>query len=154
MDILTWFVSNFSRFKDILDLEYRVLYFSIMEKTHIEIETNIMGKECVLYMQQYDNLPPRLPLYYPSREGLSGRPPRSFACCPPRLAAPDKFVTITPSLLCLAFLFACGRGQLKLSKPSIFRLVIFECHVSVNMRTSNFEIYSRKSWSFSLDLIP
>jgi len=30
-----------------------------MEKTHIEIETNmIMGKE--LYMQQYDNLPPWL----------------------------------------------------------------------------------------------
>jgi len=51
VDILTWFVSNFSRFKDIFDLEYRVLYFSIMEKTHIEIETYIMGKECVLYMQ-------------------------------------------------------------------------------------------------------
>ena len=26
------------------------VYFSIMEKTHIEIETNIMGKECVLYI--------------------------------------------------------------------------------------------------------
>ena len=47
---MTWLVSNFSRFKDILDLEYRVLYFSIMEKTHIEIETNVIGKECVLYM--------------------------------------------------------------------------------------------------------
>ena len=34
-------MSNFFRYKDILDLEYRVLYFSIMEKTHIEIETNI-----------------------------------------------------------------------------------------------------------------
>jgi len=55
VDISTSVVSNYSRFKDILDLEYRVLYF--MEKTHIEIETNmIMGKE--LYMQQYDNLPP------------------------------------------------------------------------------------------------
>jgi len=31
-----------------------------MKKTHIEIETNIMGEECVLYMQPYDNL--RLPL--------------------------------------------------------------------------------------------
>ena len=41
-------MSKFFRFKDILDLEYRVLYFSIMEKTHLEIETNIMGKECVL----------------------------------------------------------------------------------------------------------
>jgi len=61
VDILTWFVNNFSRFKDILDLEYRVLYFSIMGKTHIEIETNVMGKECVLYMQPYDNLPPQLP---------------------------------------------------------------------------------------------
>jgi len=37
------FVSNFSPFKDILDLEYRVLYFSSMEKTQTEIETNIMG---------------------------------------------------------------------------------------------------------------
>ena len=44
-DILTSFVSNFSQFKDILDLEYTVLYFSIMEKTHIGIETNIMGKK-------------------------------------------------------------------------------------------------------------
>jgi len=50
VDILTWFVNNFSQFKDILDLEYRVLYFSIMEKKHIEIETNIMGKRWVLYM--------------------------------------------------------------------------------------------------------
>ena len=32
------FMSNLSWFKDILDLEYRVLYFIIME-----IETNIMG---------------------------------------------------------------------------------------------------------------
>jgi len=32
-----------------------------LEKTHIEIETNIMGKECVLYcMQRFDNLPSRL----------------------------------------------------------------------------------------------
>jgi len=52
-------LSNFSRLKDILDLEYRVLYFSIMEKTHIEIETNTMGKECILYMHPYDNLQPR-----------------------------------------------------------------------------------------------
>ena len=59
-DILTSFMSNFSQFKDILDLEYRVLYFSIMEKTHIGIETNIMGKKCVLYMQPYDNLPPQI----------------------------------------------------------------------------------------------
>jgi len=59
VDILTSFVSNFSRLKDISDLEYRVLYFSSMEKTHIETETNIMGKECVLYMQQYDNLQTR-----------------------------------------------------------------------------------------------
>ena len=67
-------VSNFSRFKDILDLEYRVLYFSIMEKTHIEIVTNIMGKECVLYMQPYNNLPRgplQLPPCCPSRGGLS-----------------------------------------------------------------------------------
>ena len=41
-----------------------------MEKTHIEIETNIMVKECVLYMQPYDNLPPRLPPCCPSRGGL------------------------------------------------------------------------------------
>jgi len=27
-----------------------------MEKTHIEIETNIIGKKCALYMQPYDNL--------------------------------------------------------------------------------------------------
>ena len=50
---------------------YRVLYFSIMEKTHIEIETNIMGKECVLYMQPYDNLPPRLPPAIHLAEGLA-----------------------------------------------------------------------------------
>jgi len=58
----------------ILDLEYRVLYFSIMEKTHIEIVTNIMGKECVLYMQPYNNLPSvplQLPPCCPSRGGLS-----------------------------------------------------------------------------------
>jgi len=58
----------------ILDLEYRVLYFSIMEKTHIEIVTNIMGKECVLYMQPYNNLPRgplQLPPCCPSRGGLS-----------------------------------------------------------------------------------
>jgi len=30
-----------------------------MEKTHIEIETNTMGKECILYMHPYDNLQPR-----------------------------------------------------------------------------------------------
>ena len=62
-------VSNFSRFKDILDLEYRVLYFSIMEKTHIEIETNIMGKKGVLYMQPYNNLP--LPPAVRLAEGLA-----------------------------------------------------------------------------------
>jgi len=83
-------VSNFSRFKDILDLEYRVLYFSIMEKTHIEIETNIMGKECVLYMQPYDNLPPRLSPYCLSRGGLSRRLLCPIACCPLRLSAQDK----------------------------------------------------------------
>jgi len=33
VDILTSFVSNFSQFEDILDLEYRVLYFRIMEIT-------------------------------------------------------------------------------------------------------------------------
>jgi len=45
MDISALFMSNFSRFKDILDLEYtcRVLCFSIMGKTHIEIET-LWGK--------------------------------------------------------------------------------------------------------------
>ena len=81
MDILTWFVSNFSRFKDILDLEYRVLYFSIMEKTHIEIETNIMGKECVLYMQPYDNLPPRLPPMLSVRlSGGSAEKEKSVLC--------------------------------------------------------------------------
>ena len=32
-----------------------------MEKTHIEMETNIMGKMCILYMQPYDNLSPGLP---------------------------------------------------------------------------------------------
>ena len=47
-------------FLSILDLEYRVLYFSIMEKTHIEIETNIMGEECLLYMQPYNYLPSRI----------------------------------------------------------------------------------------------
>ena len=45
VDILTSFVSNFSQFKDSLDLEYKILYFSIMEKTHIKIETNIMGEK-------------------------------------------------------------------------------------------------------------
>ena len=61
-----------------------------MEKTYIEIETNIMGKECVLYMQPYDNLPPRLPPCCRARGGLSGRSPGWFACCPPRFSAQDK----------------------------------------------------------------
>ena len=52
-----------------------------MEKTHIEIETNIMGKKCILYMQQYDKLPPRITV---TRRGLCGRSPRPLACCPPR----------------------------------------------------------------------
>ena len=93
MDILTSFGSNFSRFKDILDLEYRVLYFSSMEKTHIEIESNIMGKKCIVYMQPYDNLPPRITATAPcclSRGGLSRLSPRLFPCCPPRLSAQDK----------------------------------------------------------------
>ena len=63
VDILTLFVSNFSRFKDILDLEYRVLYFSIMEKTHIE--TNIMGKMGASYICNHTIIchcgSPRLP---------------------------------------------------------------------------------------------
>ena len=86
VDILTSFVSNFSQFKDSLDLEYKILYFSIMEKTHIKIETNIMGKRCVLYMQPYDNLPPMITATAPcclSCGGLSRRSPRPFACCPP-----------------------------------------------------------------------
>jgi len=61
-----------------------------MEKTHIEIENNIMGKECVFYMQPYANLPPRRPPCCPSRGRISGRSPRPFACCPPRLSAQDK----------------------------------------------------------------
>ena len=35
---------QFLSIKDVSDLEYRVLYFSIMKKTHIEIETNILAK--------------------------------------------------------------------------------------------------------------
>jgi len=50
-------MSNFSRFKDILELNIGFQSFSNMEKTHIEIETNILGKKWVLYMQPYDNLP-------------------------------------------------------------------------------------------------
>jgi len=53
-----------------------------LEKTHIEIETNIMGKECVLYVQPYDT---RLPICCPSCGGLSRQSPRPFACCPPLL---------------------------------------------------------------------
>jgi len=52
-----------------------------------------MGKECVLYMQQYDNLPVRTiatVLCCPSCGGLSGRSLRPFACCPPWLSAQDK----------------------------------------------------------------
>ena len=40
----TSFVSIFCQFKDILNLEYRVLYFS----THIEIVTNIATAPCLL----------------------------------------------------------------------------------------------------------
>ena len=64
-----------------------------MEKTHIEIETNIMGKECVLYMQPYDNQPPWTTATAPccpSLGGLSGRSLRLFACCPLRLSAQYK----------------------------------------------------------------
>jgi len=50
----------------------------------------------------------------------------------------EKYNNPTTITFDLFILF--GRGQLKLSKPLMFRLVIFECHVSVNMRTSNFEI--------------
>ena len=78
----------------LLDLEYRVLYFSIMEKTHIEIETNIMGKVSASYICNHMIIchcgPPRLPPCCPSRGGLSGRSPRPLACCPPRLSARDK----------------------------------------------------------------
>ena len=61
-----------------------------MEKTHIEIEANIMGEKYVIYMQPYDNLPPQLPPCCPSHGGLSRRLPRPLACCPPRLSAQDK----------------------------------------------------------------
>ena len=77
-----------SRFKDVSDLEYRVLYFSIMKKTHIEIETNIMGKECVLYMQPYDNLPLQINTTVPLLSVSSGQSPRLFASCPRKI----KFV--------------------------------------------------------------
>ena len=56
-----------------------------MEKTHIEIESNIMGKKCIVYMQSYDNLPPRITATAPcclSRGGLSERSPRPIACWP------------------------------------------------------------------------
>ena len=56
-----------------------------MEKTHIELETNIMGKECVLYMQPYYNLPPRTTVTAPCcpyREGLNRRPLAVPRDCP------------------------------------------------------------------------
>jgi len=64
-----------------------------MKKTHIEIETNIMGGKCILYMQPYYNLPPRITATAPcclSRGGLSGRSLWPFTCCPPRLSSQDK----------------------------------------------------------------
>ena len=39
---------NFSRFKDTLDLKYTALYFSIMWKTQLDIETNIMGEKVLI----------------------------------------------------------------------------------------------------------
>jgi len=39
-------------------LEFRVLYFSIM-KTHLDIETNIMGKSASYICNRSDNLPLR-----------------------------------------------------------------------------------------------
>ena len=75
MDILTWFVSNFSRFKDVLDLEYRVLYFSIMEKTHIKIETNIMVGKSASYICNHTIIchrgPPQMPPAVRLGEGLA-----------------------------------------------------------------------------------
>jgi len=52
-----------------------------------------MGEKCVLYMQPYDNLPPRITTTAPcclSCGGLSGRSPRPFACCLPRLSTQDQ----------------------------------------------------------------
>ena len=52
-----------------------------------------MGEKCVLYMQPYDNLPLLITATAPccmSRRGLSGRSPRPFACCPPKLSGQDK----------------------------------------------------------------
>jgi len=47
VDILASFFGNFSRFVDILDLECRVLYFSIMYKTRLDIEIKIEGEKTV-----------------------------------------------------------------------------------------------------------
>ena len=41
-----------------------------MKKTHIDIETNIMAKECDLYMQPYDNQPQRTTATVRLAEGL------------------------------------------------------------------------------------
>ena len=75
-----------------LDLKYTVLYFSIMWKTQLDIETNIMGEKFVLYMHTYDNhtqITATVPCCL-SRGTLSGRSPRLFACCLPRLSAQNK----------------------------------------------------------------
>jgi len=55
VDILESLVMNFSRFKDILHLKRMVLFFIIIYKTHLDIETKIEGEKCVLNMHIYDN---------------------------------------------------------------------------------------------------
>jgi len=45
---------NFSRFKDILDLQFMGIFFNIMYKTHPDIETKILGRKCVFYMHVYN----------------------------------------------------------------------------------------------------
>ena len=92
-----------------------------MEKTHIELETNIMGTEWVLYMQPYENLPLRLPPYCPSRGGLSGRSPRPFACCPPRLSAQDK---------------NCGKRKIRAVWTVFTKINIYVYHNNLNFLAS------------------
>ena len=84
------FVINFSRFKDILDLGYKVLYFNSMKKTHILIETNIMGEKVRLIYAtiRQSAIGDRITATAPCclfRGGLSWRSSAPIACCPPHV---------------------------------------------------------------------
>ena len=78
--IFALFVINFSRLKDVFYLKYKGLYFSIMYKTHLDIETWANKSAHNIY----DNLLPQITTTAPllSVSTLSRQSPRLKTCFP------------------------------------------------------------------------